>query len=250
MGQKVVPTGFRLGIKVRTGIESKRNVEDWRSKWISSKKEFSKRLVEDQKIRKFINREFKSAGISKIEIERRGEETMISILTARPGLLIGRKGAKVEKLKADLEKLLGHEINPPQIIQVENPELDAQLVAESIAEQLEKRASFRRVIKKAIEITEQAGALGVKVLISGRLGGADMSRKESASTGKIPLQTLRANIDYGFIEARTTYGQIGVKVWIYKGEILSEEERLKDGSYAKKGEAPKAATRPNPRNRK
>jgi small subunit ribosomal protein S3 len=249
MGQKVCPIGFRVGVKVRTGPNQKRNVEEWRSRWFASKKNFSRCLIEDHKIRAFVKKHFYSAGIPKIEIERRGEDTSVRIHTARPGLLIGRKGAKVEKLKSDLEALIGRVIAPPQIIQVDRPDLEAQLVAESVAEQLEKRASFRRVLKKTLDMTFQAGALGVKIMVSGRLGGSDMSRREHSSVGKLPLQTIRANIDYGFAEAKTSYGRIGVKVWIYKGDILTEEERLKDGSDAKKGQAPKAAARKDPRGR-
>jgi len=243
MGQKVIPTGFRVGIKIRIGDKKYRMVEDWRSHWFANKKDFSRNLVQDQLIKRFVKKEYYGAGISRIEVDRRSEEVTVRIFAARPGLLIGRKGAKVEKLKSDIEALVGREILSPQIVQIENPETSAQLVAEDVALQLEKRASFRRVIKKTLDMCMQAGALGAKIMLGGRLGGAELARREHAALGKIPLQTLRANIDYGTAEAHTTYGKIGVKCWIYKGEIKSDEERLKDVSDAKTGSAPKAPAR-------
>jgi small subunit ribosomal protein S3 len=243
MGQKVSPTGFRVGLKIRTGVGKYRMVEDWRSHWFANKKDFAKNLVEDQKIKRSIKKEYFAAGIPRIEIDRRSDEITVRIFAARPGLLIGRKGAKVEKLKTDIEALIGREIQSPQIIQIENPEIEAQLVAEDVALQLEKRASFRRVMKKALEMCMQAGAQGAKIMLGGRLGGSELARREHAAVGKIPLQTIRAKIDYGTAEAATTYGRIGVKCWIYKGEIKSDEERMKDGADAKAGQPPKAPAR-------
>lgn len=212
MGQKVNPIGLRLGI-----------IEDWRSRWYASKKEFGQFLVEDQVIRRHVKENYHYAGIPKIEIERTREVAKVTLHTARPGIIIGRKGAEVEKLKDELEALTGRAVKI-NIKELSKPELDSQLVAESIAEQLAKRASFRRTINKAADMAIQMGAQGVKIKIAGRLGGADMSRTEKVVVGEIPLHTLRAHIDYGFAEAGTTYGRIGVKVWIYKGLKLTEEE--------------------------
>ena len=222
MGQKTRPTGFRIGI-----------TENWRSRWFANKQRFGKLLVQDQHIRKFIKREYAVAGIPKIEIERDMERVHVFLHTSRPGVIIGRKGAKVDKLKEDLEKLCGQEVKL-EIREVLNPELDAQLAAESVAQQLEKRAAFRRVMKQMMKAARDKGALGVKVQVSGRLGGAEMARCEAFSEGKVPLQTLQANIDYGFAEAFTTYGAIGVKVWIYRGPY-KEEESFSHASHAKKG---------------
>src|SRR5687768_900455 len=194
MGQKVRPTGLRLGI-----------VENWRSRWYANKRDFGNLLVEDYKIRAYISKEFRFAGIPKVEIERTANEVNIIVHTARPGLIIGRKGQKVDKLREDLAKISGKKINI-NIAEVNTPELSAQLVAESVAEQLEKRASFRRTMKKAIDMTMQAGAKGVRVQVSGRLGGAEMSRCETQMQGSIPLSTLRAKISYGFATAITVYG--------------------------------------------
>ncbi len=205
MGQKVTPTGLRIGI-----------VEDWRSRWYASKSQFKSILIEDHNIRKYIKDRYKFAGIPKIEIERKGEEVNVLLNTARPGLIIGRKGAEIDKLRGELEGLTGKKVNI-NIVEVTKPELDAQLVAEGIAEQLEKRASFRRTMKKAIEMARQAGAPGIKIIVGGRLAGAEIARKEVQAEGSIPLHTLAAVIDYGFATAITTYGTIGVKVWIYKG---------------------------------
>lgn len=224
MGQKTRPTGFRVGI-----------TENWRSRWFANKQEFGKLLVQDQLIRRFIKREYALAGIPKIEIERDMERVHVFLYTARPGVIIGRKGAKVDKLKEDLERLCGQEVKL-EIREVLNHELEAQLVAESVAQQLEKRAAFRRVVKQAIKDAMGKGALGIKIQVSGRLGGAEMARSETFSEGSVPLQTLQANIDYGFAEAYTTYGVIGVKCWIYKGMYheLAEEGRAY-GAHAKKG---------------
>ena len=212
MGQKVHPIGFRIGI-----------TENWRSRWYASKKDFGRLLFEDQMIRKFIKKEYGFAGISRVEVERNGEQVKIIISSARPGVLIGKKGAKIDKLKADLEKMTQKRVSI-DTREISKPDLEAQLVAESIAEQLSKRSSFRRTMKKTIQQTMHEGAIGIKVQVSGRLGGSEMARTEHSSQGKIPLQTLRANIDYGFSEARTTYGHIGVKVWIYKGEYPIKEK--------------------------
>ena len=222
MGQKTRPTGFRIGI-----------TENWRSRWFANKQRFGKLLVQDQLIRKFIKREYAGAGIPKIEIERDMERVHVYLHTSRPGVIIGRKGAKVDKLKEDLQKLAGQEVKL-EIREVLNPEIDAQLAAESVAQQLEKRAAFRRVMKTMIKTAMDKGAQGVKVQVSGRLGGAEMARCELFSEGKVPLQTLQAHIDYGFAEAFTTYGAIGVKVWIYRGPY-KQEESFSHASHAKKG---------------
>ena len=231
MGQKVCPTGLRLGI-----------VEDFRSRWYANKKDFGNLLVEDQKIRMYVSKEFRFAGIPKVEIERTANDVNCIIHTARPGLIIGRKGAKVDKLRDDLAKLTGKKVNI-NIAELTTPELSAQLVAESIAEQLEKRASFRRTMKKAIDLTVQAGAKGVRVQVSGRLGGSEMARCETQMSGSIPLSTLRAKIDYGFATAVTVYGSIGVKVWIYLGEKAEGEEEAGHGANAKARQAQKRAKR-------
>ena len=208
MGQKVHPTGARVGI-----------IKDWNSKWYADSKNFADYLVEDQKIRKLLKKKVYAAGISKIEIERTAKMVKISLYTAKPGIIIGKGGAGVEALKAEVSKLIGKDVNL-NIVEVKNMDIDAQLVAENIAGQLERRISFRRAMKQCMQKTMKAGALGIKTAVSGRLGGADMARTEFYKEGNIPLQTLRADIDYGFAEADTTYGKIGVKVWIYKGEVL------------------------------
>lgn len=217
MGQKVNPHGLRVGI-----------IKDWDSKWYADKKDFSELLVEDFNIRKHIKEKLYIAGISKIEIERAASRIKISIHTAKPGMVIGKGGSGVEQLRNELEKLTNKNVIV-NVEEVKQPELDAQLVAENIAAQLERRISFRRAMKQAIQRAMRAGAEGIKTAVSGRLGGADMARTEGYSEGTIPLQTLRADIDYGFAEADTTYGKLGVKVWIYKGEVLPtkkvEEEK-------------------------
>ncbi|WP_077368839.1 30S ribosomal protein S3 [Anaerosalibacter sp. Marseille-P3206] len=208
MGQKVNPHGQRVGI-----------IKDWDSKWYADKDNFSDYLIEDYKIRELIKEKLFIAGISKVEIERAANRIKISVYTAKPGMVIGKGGSGVEALRKDLEKLTKKNV----IVNVEEvkiAELDAQLVAENIAGQLERRTSFRRAMKQAIQRTMRTGAKGIKTSVSGRLGGADMARTEGYSEGTIPLQTLRADIDYGFAEADTTYGKLGVKVWIYKGEVL------------------------------
>jgi small subunit ribosomal protein S3 len=211
MGQKVRPTGFRVGV-----------MEDWRSRWYASKQEFKDLLVEDHKIRQFVKKKYGYSGIPKIEIERTRDAVTVLLFTARPGVIIGKRGAEIDKLQEELQGLTGRRIEI-KIQEVQRPELDAQLVAEDIAEQLQKRASFRRTIKKALEQTMNGGAKGVKVLLSGRLGGSEMSRTEGANAGSIPLSTLRAKIDYGFTEAKTAQGHIGVKVWVNQGDYLKAE---------------------------
>jgi small subunit ribosomal protein S3 len=233
MGQKIRPIGFRVGV-----------MEDWRSRWYASKQEFANLLVEDQEIRKFIFQRYKRSGIPRIEIERTRDEVKVFLYTSRPGGIIGRKGQEVETLTAELEKLTGRRINL-KIEKVDNPQLNAQLVAEEIDEQLEKRASFRRAMKKAMEATMEAGARGIKISLSGRLGGAEMSRHEKAVMGRVPLTTLRAKIDYGFTEAWIAQGHIGVKVWINNGDYLEESSRGPDAQAGKVSKKP-ARARPRP----
>ena len=208
MGQKMDPHGLRVGV-----------IKDWSSKWYADSKNFADYLVEDQKIRKFLKKKLFAAGISKIEIERTAKMVKINLYTAKPGIVIGKGGAGVEAIKEEVAKLIGKDVNL-NIVEVKNVDTDAQLVAENIAGQLERRISFRRAMKQCMQKSLKAGALGIKTAVSGRLGGADMARTEFYKEGNIPLQTLRADIDYGFAEADTTYGKIGVKVWIYKGEVL------------------------------
>ena len=208
MGQKVHPTGVRVGI-----------IKDWNAKWYADSKNFADYLVEDQKIRKFLKKKLYTAGISKIEIERTAKFVKVNVFTANPGIIIGKGGAGAETLKAEVTKLVGKDVNI-NIVEVKAIDTDAQLVAENIAAQLERRISFRKAMKQCMQKAMKSGALGIKTAVSGRLGGADMARTEFYKEGTIPLQTLRADIDYGFAEADTTYGKIGVKVWIYKGEVL------------------------------
>ena len=208
MGQKVHPTGVRVGI-----------IKDWTAKWYADSKDFADYLVEDQKIRKFLKKKLYAAGISDIEIERTAKMIKVNVHAAKPGIIIGKGGAGAESLKAELTKLIGKDINI-NIVEVKAIDTDAQLVPENIAGQLERRISFRRAMKQCMQKAMKSGALGIKTAVSGRLGGADMARTEFYKEGTIPLQTLRADIDYGFAEADTTYGKIGVKVWIYKGEVL------------------------------
>ncbi|MBR4768029.1 MAG: 30S ribosomal protein S3 [Lachnospiraceae bacterium] len=208
MGQKVNPHGMRVGI-----------ISDWDSRWYAGKKEFADNLIEDHKIRVFVKKKLYQAGVSKIEIERTEDRARVIIHTAKPGVVIGKGGAEIEKLKNEIAKLTSKKI-AVDIKEIKHPERDAQLVAENIAQQLENRISFRRAMKSTMQRTMKAGALGIKASCGGRLGGADIARTEFYSEGTIPLQTLRADIDYGVAEADTTYGKVGVKVWIYKGEIL------------------------------
>ena len=217
MGQKVNPQGMRVGV-----------IKDWDSKWYAEA-DFSDNLVEDYNIRKFVKKELYSAGISKIEIERASDRVKVFIYTAKPGVVIGKGGADIEKLKAKIQKLTTKKVSI-DIKEIKRPDGDAQLVAENIALQLENRVSFRRAMKSVMSRTmKTAGVKGIKTSVSGRLGGADMARTEFYSEGTIPLQTLRADIEYGFAEADTTYGKVGVKVWIYKGEVLPTKS-VKEGS--------------------
>ena len=218
MGQKVHPNGVRVGV-----------IRDWNSKWYADSKNFGDYLVEDHKIREYVKKKLFISGISKIEIERTAKFVKVNVFTAKPGLVIGKGGNLSEALKAELEKMINKEVNL-NIVEVKNIDTDAQLVAESIANQLERRISFRRAMKQAMQKAMKAGALGIKTAVSGRLGGADMARTEFYKEGTIPLQTLRADIDYGFYEADTTYGKLGVKVWIYKGEILPAKKEAKGGN--------------------
>jgi len=229
MGQKVRPTGFRIGIM--TG---------WLSRWYASKQDFGDLLVEDQKLRTFIKKRYGRSGISKIEIERTREKVTVYIYSARVGMIIGKKGQEVDKLTKDLEDLAHRHIEV-KTMEVNRPEVDAQLVSEDIAEQLEKRASFRRTMKRAMDQTMEAGAKGVRVQLAGRLGGAEMARTESNMAGSIPLSTLRAKVDYGFTEAKTAQGHIGIKVWINNGEYGSEE--ADNAAHAQTGKVPKKPTR-------
>lgn len=224
MGQKVSPVGLRMGIN-----------KTWESNWYASNKDFAKYLNNDVKIREYLNKKLKDAAVSSILIERNSKKTDIIINTAKPGVVIGHGGDEVEKIKKELSKLVNENIQI-SIMEIKNPEIDANLVAESIAHQIENRVSFRIAQKKAIRNTMKAGAKGIKTSVSGRLGGAEMARTEGYTEGNIPLHTLRANVDYAHKEANTTYGKIGVKVWIYKGEILPGKNKggKRDGSHSKK----------------
>ena len=208
MGQKVNPHGLRVGI-----------IKDWSSVWYADKKTFNEFLLEDNQIRVYVKKKLFISGLSKIDIERAANKIKLTVYTAKPGMVIGRGGSGVEELRLDIEKMTGKEV-VVNVEEVKRPELDGQLVAENIAAQLERRVSFRRALKQSIQRTMRSGAKGIKTQVSGRLGGADMARTEGYSEGSIPLQTLRADIDYGFAEANTTFGKVGVKVWIYKGEVL------------------------------
>ncbi|CAM5374293.1 30S ribosomal protein S3 [Leifsonia shinshuensis] len=215
MGQKVNPYGFRLGITTD-------HVSRWFSDSTKKGQRYSDYLAEDVKIRTLLKTSLDRAGVSRIEIERTRDRVRVDIHTARPGIVIGRRGAEAERIRADLEKLSGKQIQL-NILEVKNPEADAQLVAQGIAEQLAARVAFRRAMRKGLQGAQRAGAKGVRIQVSGRLGGAEMSRSEFYREGRVPLHTLRANIDYGFYEAKTTFGRIGVKVWIYKGDITNKE---------------------------
>ena len=217
MGQKVNPHGLRVGV-----------IKDWDSKWYADA-EFSDYLVEDYNIRKFLKKKLYSAGVSKIEIERASDRVKVILYTAKPGVVIGKGGAEIEVTKKELSKLTDKKVMV-DIKEIKRPDRDAQLVAENIAQQLENRVSFRRAMKSCMGRTMKSGAMGIKTCCSGRLGGADIARAEFYSEGTIPLQTLRADIDYGFAEANTTYGKVGVKVWIYKGEILPTKGNQMEGS--------------------
>ncbi len=216
MGQKVNPHGFRVGI-----------ISNWDSRWFVKKKDFADALIEDYKIRKVLTKKLKAAGVPKIEIERDNAKVRLHIHCAKPGIVIGKGGAEIEKLKVFCEKLIGKPV-VINIVEVKNSDVNAKLVAENIAAQLEKRVSFRRALKQAMGRSMKAGAKGIKTQVSGRLGGAEIARTEHYHEGTIPLQTIRANIDYGFAEAATTYGIIGVKVWIYKGEVLANSAKIEN----------------------
>src|SRR5437588_2503056 len=232
MGQKVNPIGFRTGI-----------TEDWKSKWYAPKAAYGDFLGEDFKVRRLIdqklNRKPPFAAVSDILIERTREEVTVTIRTARPGLVIGPKGAEVDKLREELEDLIGRKVAPIKVIEIKNPDLNAQLVAEGIAEQLKKRASFRRVLKQRMDATMQAGAKGVKICVSGRLGGAEIARQEKSTTGSVPLTTLQADVNYGYAIAFTTYGTIGIKVWIFRGmygdDAMVSETDVRPGGPVRRG---------------
>ena len=214
MGQKVNPHGARVGV-----------IFDWSTRWYAGKKDFANFLVEDNKLRKMLKEKYFATGISKIDIERTAKEVTVNIFTAKPGMIIGRQGAGIEALKKDITVLLGRAAHI-NVLEIKQPDADAQLVAENIAAQLEKRISFRRALKQAQQRAMKInGVKGIKTCVSGRVGGADIARTEHYHEGSIPLQTLRANIDYGFAEAKTTYGRLGVKVWIYKGQILPKVKK-------------------------
>jgi len=247
VGQKVNPRGYRLGITT-----------DHRSRWFADSTKKGERyrdyVVEDVKIRKLMSTGLERAGVSKVEIERTRERVRVDLHTARPGIVIGRRGAEADRLRSNLEKLTGKQVQL-NILEVKNPEMDAQLVAQGIAEQLASRVSFRRAMRKGMQSSQRAGAKGIRVQCSGRLGGAEMSRSEFYREGRVPLHTLRANIDYGFFEAKTTFGQIGVKVWIYKGNMTEKEwaaeqaknpraQRAVRGERPARGDAPSRSAAP------
>ena len=215
MGQKINPTGLRIGV-----------IKDWESRWYCEKKDFGNTLVSDAQLRSYLLKTLAPAGVPKVEIERDAKRVRVNIHCAKPGMVIGKGGAEIEKLKATCQKMLGGNKEVfVNIIEIKQPDLNAQLVVESIASQLERRISFRRALKQAIGRAMKLGAKGIKTQVSGRVGGAEIARSESYKEGTIPLQTIRADIDYGFAEAKTTYGRIGVKVWLYKGEVLHENRK-------------------------
>ena len=216
MGQKVNPHGLRVGV-----------IKNWDSRWVTNK-DMAANIAEDNKLRTYLKSKLATFSVSKIEIERKSNAVTLFIFTAKPGALIGKGGEGINVLKADVEKFIGKKVNV-NIMEIKKPDMDAQLVAESIAQQLEKRVSFRRAMKQSMQRVTRAGAKGIKILVSGRLGGAEIARSEGYHEGSIPLQTLRADIDYGFAEAATTYGRIGVKVWVYKGEILAKKAAKAEG---------------------
>ena len=221
MGQKTHPRGLRLGI-----------IETWDSKWYSER-DYAKWLHEDFQIQEFVKEQLARAGISRVEVERVADRCSINIHTARPGIVIGRRGAEAEKLQALLEKHVGCPVRI-NVSEIKDPELDAQLVSEAVATQIERRASFKQVMRRSITSSIQAGALGVKIMVSGRLDGKEIARSESSLEGRVPLHTLRADVDYGFTEANTTYGKIGVKTWIFKGEVIGVPDKLRGDSSARR----------------
>ena len=215
MGQKVNPHGYRVGV-----------IKNWDSRWFVGDNVFGDTLVEDYNLRKYLKKTLAGAGVPKVEIERTASKIRLNIHCAKPGIVIGRNGSEIEKLRANCEKMLGKSVNI-NIVEVKNPDINSTLVAENVAEQLEKRVSFRRAMKMAIGRAMKSGAKGIKIMVSGRLGGAEIARSEQYHEGTIPLQTIRADIDYGFAEADTTYGKLGVKVWIYKGEVLHDSRNTR-----------------------
>ena len=221
MGQKVNPYGFRLGITT-----------DWKSRWFSEK-DYKSNLIEDYRIRHFLTTELERAAVSRVEVERTRDRLRVDVHTARPGIVIGRKGAESQRLTAGLQKITSNPKVQLNIVEIKQPELDAALIAQGVGDQLAGRVSFRRAMKRAVQTAQKAGAIGIKVQCSGRLGGAEMSRSEWYREGRVPLHTLRADIDYGFREAKTTYGRIGVKVWIYKGDILPYKTSVQDDKAAR-----------------
>ncbi|MCL2866421.1 MAG: 30S ribosomal protein S3 [Clostridia bacterium] len=223
MGQKVNPHGARVGV-----------IFDWSTRWYAGKKDFANNLIEDYKLREMLKEKYYQTGISRIDIERSANRMTINLFTAKPGMIIGRGGAGIESLKREVTEFVGRAVNL-NVIEVKSPETDALLIAEGIAQQLEKRISFRRAMKQAMQRAMRAGAKGIKTSVSGRLGGADIARTEQYHEGSIPLQTFRANIDYGFAEAKTTYGRLGVKVWVYKGQILPKPKKTPVSAKAEGG---------------
>jgi len=235
MGQKVNPTGLRLGIN-RT----------WDSRWFAGRKDYGKLLQEDIKIRNYLSEKLKAAGVSKIVIERPHKKCRVTIHSARPGVVIGKKGADIEKLKNDVQKFTADEVHL-NIVEIRKPEIDAKLVAENIAQQLERRVAFRRVMKRAVQSAMRLGAQGIRINCGGRLGGAEIARMEWYREGRVPLHTLRADVDYGVATAKTTYGTCGVKVWIFKGEIMEHDPMAQDKRMAEAAEGPsKPARQPTP----
>ena len=222
MGQKINPHGFRLGITT-----------DWKSRWYADK-QYAEYVAEDVKIRKLLSKGMERAGISKVEIERTRDRVRVDIHTARPGIVIGRRGAEADRIRGELEKLTGKQVQL-NILEVKNPEIDAQLVAQGVAEQLAGRVQFRRAMRKAMQTSMRSGAKGIRIQCSGRLNGAEMSRTEFYREGRVPLHTLRADIDYGFYEAKTTFGRIGVKVWIYKGDVTAKELAAQQAAAPSRG---------------
>jgi small subunit ribosomal protein S3 len=217
MGQKIHPYGFRLGVTT-----------DWKSRWFADGAEYRENLIEDWKIRNYLRTQLERAAVSRIEVERTRDRLRVDVYTARPGIVIGRRGAEADRLRAGLAKITGNQKIHFNINEIKQPELDATLIAQGVADQLAGRVAFRRAMKRAVQTAMKAGALGIKVQTGGRLGGAEMSRKEWYREGRVPLHTLRADVDYGFAEARTTFGRIGVKVWIYKGDILPYKSATED----------------------
>ena len=236
MGQKVHPIGFRIGV-----------IKDWDSSWYADK-DYSKRLYEDHQIRTYLRKRLAGAAISKVNIDRQADKLRVTLHTGKPGVIIGRGGRGVDDLRAEIERKFGKQVNLV-VQEIRQPDLDAQLVAEAIAQQIEKRVAPKRAIRQAMQRTTRMGARGVKILVSGRLGGAEMARKEGDKTGKIPLHTLRADIDYGFAEAGTTYGNIGIKVWVYRGEILPDQRRQMKENQAPEPFMPRQPRRAEDRDR-